>query len=1155
MHFLKRYSSLPVFSLQSSSDRESILNILGILTDLLSAGTDRRILYMISKGGSEALLRTLVDSALSASPDYSILLPLLRLLVKVGQRDKKFGQKALELEAIDVTLILARKNLSQSQNLIHCLWALQVYASNANTGAMLGINGAMELLFKVITPYAKKRTRIIRAATQVLAVLLKSKSNSRRAVNRGYVGGLLRLCQDWHSNDSSNNYTQIRQGLMLCLKHITNIRSGQEAFLGARGMEILFSILQDCLGSKSLDPIVTVVLQILRKCYPKCLLPLASTRSAYSFPDPGNIFSGPPWAENEEDFEDDDEEVDKDSDSENPEMEEDDDLEKDVNKLKSRPGLDRPEEELEQYEAMCLELTLNFQELEAVEGTEADSRREMECRTSSCPGNIPSCPSPSCRSRPQEPGDPGSQMKKGDSPGDPASDPIKVGSPIQSGNPGSGEDATRCQETLSPTSLQKMARNAEMFSCQSVNSSIPWPRGPGETPKVLDQLLESHPQDIPFHNPHLYVTHSGRTKSVPKFRVLALPDFWGHRSPPSGQSLLERKRGIQRAKISEDIQRLIQTDDVIGRVVFSLDEPCPVQSSSETDCLRFFSRFESGNLRKAIQVREFEYDLLMNADVNTAQHQQWFYFEVSGMKAAIPYRFNIINCEKVNSQFNYGMQPTMYSVKEALLGRPGWVRAGCDLCYYKNHYRQSKAAVGEAGRKGYYTLTFAITFPHHADVCYLAYHYPYTYTALMAHLDLLQRSLNPKKVYFRHEALCQSLGGNPCPLVTVTATPKSSSSEDVEQFRRRPYQVLMARVHPGESNASWVMKGTLEFLVSSDPIAELLRETFIFKIVPMLNPDGVINGNHRCSLRGEDLNRQWLSPNVQHQPIIYHAKGFLYYLNSIGRAPLVFCDFHGHSQKKNVFLYGCSVKETLWQAGGTVDPTLITEDVGYRTLPKILDKVAPAFVMSSCSFLVEKSRAATARVVVWRELGILRSYTMESSYCGCNQGRYQGLQFGTRELEEMGATFCLSLLLLQLKSLPRSHTLLAQIASLLGEEEETVDHWLQRSSRSSSSGIPELDDEPSCMEEIDYGADGCSDREGDIMELDRQIQESVLGVREEEEEEEKREGVAEQSPCSTELPGEICFSSHRASYPGPETIAPLGVFDRVKNSIGHSTSL
>jgi len=54
--------------------------------------------------------------------------------------------------------------------------------------------------------------------------------------------------------------------------------------------------------------------------------------------------------------------------------------------------------------------------------------------------------------------------------------------------------------------------------------------------------------------------------------------------------------------------------------------------------------------------------------------------------------------------------------------------------------------------------------------------------------------------------------------------------------------VLTGRVHPGESNASWVMKGTLEFLCSADPVARSLREAFVFKLLPMLNPDGVVNG-------------------------------------------------------------------------------------------------------------------------------------------------------------------------------------------------------------------------------------------------------------------------------------------------------------------------
>lgn len=66
-----------------------------------------------------------------------------------------------------------------------------------------------------------------------------------------------------------------------------------------------------------------------------------------------------------------------------------------------------------------------------------------------------------------------------------------------------------------------------------------------------------------------------------------------------------------------------------------------------------------------------------------------------------------------------------------------------------------------------------------------------------------------------------------------------------------------ARIHPGESNSSWIMKGIIDFLMSEAPEARVLREKFVFKIVPMLNPDGVINGNYRCSLAGADLNRRW----------------------------------------------------------------------------------------------------------------------------------------------------------------------------------------------------------------------------------------------------------------------------------------------------------
>ena len=53
---------------------------------------------------------------------------------------------------------------------------------------------------------------------------------------------------------------------------------------------------------------------------------------------------------------------------------------------------------------------------------------------------------------------------------------------------------------------------------------------------------------------------------------------------------------------------------------------------------------------------------------------------------------------------------------------------------------------------------------------------------------------------------------------------------------------LTARIHPGESGASWAMEGTLRFLLGDSPEAASLRDRFIFKLVPMLNVAGVVNG-------------------------------------------------------------------------------------------------------------------------------------------------------------------------------------------------------------------------------------------------------------------------------------------------------------------------
>lgn len=58
---------------------------------------------------------------------------------------------------------------------------------------------------------------------------------------------------------------------------------------------------------------------------------------------------------------------------------------------------------------------------------------------------------------------------------------------------------------------------------------------------------------------------------------------------------------------------------------------------------------------------------------------------------------------------------------------------------------------------------------------------------------------------------------------------------------------VTARVHPGETPASFVSQGLVDWLLGSDPGAVQLRRGATLVVVPMLNPDGVFLGNYRSA--------------------------------------------------------------------------------------------------------------------------------------------------------------------------------------------------------------------------------------------------------------------------------------------------------------------
>jgi hypothetical protein len=395
----------------------------------------------------------------------------------------------------------------------------------------------------------------------------------------------------------------------------------------------------------------------------------------------------------------------------------------------------------------------------------------------------------------------------------------------------------------------------------------------------------------------------------------------------------------------------------------------------------FESRFESGNLSYAAKVSESEYNLLLQNDVNSKGHIQWFYFRVTNTTADLKVKFNILNFAKTDSLFNYGMKVLVYSETENREQGTGWFRAGEDILYFANGIRRDDTM------KSYYSLTFTYTFQHSSDTVFFAYCFPYTYYDLMQDLNAIESDPG-RSMFVTRKLLCYTLGGNRCEYLTVT----SPAHPDV--IKHRKGIVISARVHPGETVGSWMMKGIIDFITGPSSEAETLRNNYIFKIVPMLNPDGVINGNYRCSLAGVDLNRRWSRPSKTLHPEITATKKLVKQFSRERQIDLV-CDLHGHSRKKNIFMYGCNIHN---------------QPEATRLLPYILSKISPLFSFKDCRFAMQKSKESTMRITIFKETHIKNVFTLEASFCGMDFGPYAAIHFTTSHLQDMGKHLCLSLL-------------------------------------------------------------------------------------------------------------------------------------------------
>ncbi|CAI5683234.1 cytosolic carboxypeptidase-like protein 5 isoform X1 [Oreochromis niloticus] len=333
----------------------------------------------------------------------------------------------------------------------------------------------------------------------------------------------------------------------------------------------------------------------------------------------------------------------------------------------------------------------------------------------------------------------------------------------------------------------------------------------------------------------------------------------------------------------------------------------------------FSSKFDSGNLARVEKVEkgnsspssdtpssgssssgssltpDYEFNVWTQPDCAGTEHENgnrsWFYFSVKGAAPGKLLKINVMNMNNQRKLYSQGMAPLV----RTLPGKTRWERI---------RDRPTSEIVDNQ---------FILSFTHRllevrGATTYFSFCYPFSYTECQEMLQQLDQSYpsaaqlspssTPGTVYYHRELLCHSLDGNRVDLLTVT---NCSGMQDEREARLpklfpdtntpRPHRFpgkrvffLSSRVHPGETPSSFVFNGFLNFILRrDDPRAHALRNMFVFKLIPMLNPDGVVRGHYRTDSRGVNLNRQYLNPSPELHPSIYAAKTLLLYHHTHNR--------------------------------------------------------------------------------------------------------------------------------------------------------------------------------------------------------------------------------------------------------------------------------
>ncbi len=302
--------------------------------------------------------------------------------------------------------------------------------------------------------------------------------------------------------------------------------------------------------------------------------------------------------------------------------------------------------------------------------------------------------------------------------------------------------------------------------------------------------------------------------------------------------------------------------------------------------VKFFADFDNATLGKVKEIGPDEFYLYAFPEDKPRSSFLWFHFRVEGCK---------------DRDVTFRLNPAPFS-KDSTGG------SGTRLPVMSYDADNWTGVADKSWNEDGTVLTFRCRFTQ--SPAWIASFFPFT-------PDRVSRFIaaNASSPYFTASSIGLTRENRDMRMYTITDPAVPEAGKRVVLFT--------ALQHDLETSGALALEGICRFLLSGDARASALRRSFVFHVVPMMNPDGIAQGNLYCPVG--NLNRQW---GLATAPETTRVETLALGLAARGRRIDLFMDFHGWCTPERTTLFMTLGKE-------------ITDEASERDAVRLAEAIKP----------------------------------------------------------------------------------------------------------------------------------------------------------------------------------------------------------------------